>query len=378
MEGYDCDAVVIGAGAVGLAIARELALHGLEPVVLERHLRIGMETSSRNSEVIHAGIYYPAGSLKARLCRKGRDLLYAYCAANRIAAPKLGKLIVATVPEQEPTLDAIKVGAEANDVHSLRLLSPGEVAKIEPVVRCAVALHSPSTGILDSHAYMLSLLGDIEEAGGKLAYGSTVTGGFVTPVGRHEIRVRSDSGEVVLRSPVIVNSAGLFAARLARNIEGLAPEHVPTMRFAKGSYARLAGRSPFKRLVYPVPEPGGLGVHVTLDLGGQARFGPDVEWLETTDPSNLNFDPSLDIVARFADRIRSYWPDASAERLVPDYSGVRPKLSGPGEPAADFRIDGPERHGIPGLVNLFGIESPGLTSSLAIAREVMRRIVEKA
>lgn len=370
MERFSCQSVVVGAGAIGLAVARELAAAGREPIVLERNHAIGQGTSSRNSEVIHAGLYYPPGSLKARLCREGRDLLYAYCASRNIAAPRIGKLIVATSSEEESALDGIATNAEANDVLDLRHLSAPEVGRLEPQVRATAALFSPSTGILDSHGYMRALQGDVEAAGGTIAFGAIANGGAAAGSGALEVRVRSNGTEQVLVAQQVVNCAGLWSETFARAFAGLDSARVPRHCYAKGHYARLLGPSPFRHLVYPVPEGGGLGVHATLDLGGLVRFGPDVEWLDGTDPDAIDYAVPDDIGARFAPRIRAYWPAVDEGRLAPGYSGVRPKLSGPGEPPADFRIDGPSAHGVAGLVNLFGIESPGLTASLAIARAV--------
>jgi L-2-hydroxyglutarate oxidase LhgO len=371
MDRYSCDAVVIGAGVVGLAVARALALSGRETLILERNSHIGMETSSRNSEVIHAGMYYPTGSLKARHCVRGRELLYAYCAARGIASPRVGKLIVATAPEQDGKLASIKAQADKNGVGELRFLSRAEAERLEPAITFSAALFSPGTGILDSHQYMLALLGDATEKGASLVVGAVAQHIAVSADGRLALEVESAQERVRLETGIVVNAGGLWAGSIAQKIEGLAPAHVPRVTFAKGNYARLLSRSPFSHLVYPVPEPGGLGIHVTLDLGGQARFGPDVEWLDIADPERLDFAVAPAVCDRFAAAIGAYWSGARADLLAPDYSGVRPKLSGPGEPAADFVISGPAQHGIGGLVNLFGIESPGLTASLSLAEDVL-------
>lgn len=360
------DVVVIGAGVVGLAVARQLALSGREVMVLEQAGAIGTGTSSRNSEVIHAGIYYPTGSLKARLCVRGRQLLYEYCAERAIAHRRCGKLIVANTETQAAALGDTVARGLANGVSDLRVLRGEEARAMEPALRCIAAVHSPSTGILDSHALMLSLQGDLERAGGLVALHAEV-----------QRLVVAGSGLVVhvadgtrLAARAVVNAAGLQACSLAARTEGLDPEHVPQPRYAKGRYFTFSGRSPFQQLIYPAPEPdlhlAGLGVHLTVDLGGQAKFGPDVQW--TDDAQDLSVDPSA--AEGFYTAIRQYWPDLPDGSLQPGYAGMRPKISGPGEPAADFRIDAPSHHGVAGLVNLFGIESPGLTSSLAIAEQV--------
>jgi L-2-hydroxyglutarate oxidase LhgO len=362
MEEIDC--AVIGAGVVGLAVARALALAGREVLVLESEGAIGTGTSSRNSEVIHAGIYYPQGSLKAKLCVEGKELLYAYAAERGVPHRRCGKLIVATSPGQADQLDAIRVKAAANGVGDLAMLTAQQAGALEPQLHCVAALHSPSTGIVDSHALMLSLLGDLENAGGMLALKSPITR---AECGAGAVVLIAEDG-TALRCRSVVNAAGLGAPALARCFEGLPPSAVPVEHFAKGNYFTLSGRAPFGRLVYPVPEPGGLGVHLTIDLGGQAKFGPDVQWVSS--PGDLVVDPTRG--DGFYAEVRKYWPALPDGALIPGYAGMRPKISGPGEPAADFMIDGPDSHGIQGLVNLFGIESPGLTSSLAIGRHVAR------
>jgi L-2-hydroxyglutarate oxidase LhgO len=366
MESFEAEAVVIGAGAVGLAIARQLALSGLETLVLEKNDHIGMETSARNSEVIHAGLYYPQGSLKARLCVTGRRLLYDFCAAHGVPHKKLGKLIVGRIG-QEAQLAAIAKAAADNGVDDLKPLSPADIAALEPEVTADEGLFSPSTGIIDSHQYMLALLGDL-----TLVRGSSVKAAVCNSDG-WLLSVESDGETIALQARIVINAAGLWAQKVASRIEGLTD--IPPLTLAKGSYAGLSVKSPFRHLVYPVPEPGGLGVHVTLDMGGRARFGPNVEWLASNDPAAIDYTVAPDIAAQFAPVIASYWPGIKEEMLAPDYAGVRPKLSGAGEAAADFRIDGPAAHGLPGLVNLFGIESPGLTASLAIAEHVTGLLV---
>lgn len=360
MDEIDC--AVIGGGVVGLAVARALALAGREVLVLESEGAIGTGTSSRNSEVIHAGIYYPQGSLKARLCVEGKELLYAYAAERGVPHQRCGKLIVATSPEQAGQLEVIRMKAAANGVDDLELITAQQAGEMEPQLHCVAALHSPSTGIVDSHALMLSLLGDLENAGGMLALKSPI---LRAECGGEAIILMAEDG-TTLRCRSVVNAAGLGAPALARRFEGLPSSAVPKEYFAKGNYFTLSGRAPFGRLVYPVPEPGGLGVHLTIDLGGQAKFGPDVQWVSS--PDELVVDPARG--ESFYAEVRKYWPALPDGALIPGYAGMRPKISGPGEPAADFMIDGPASHGVPGLVNLFGIESPGLTSSLAIARHV--------
>jgi L-2-hydroxyglutarate oxidase LhgO len=355
----EVDAVVIGAGVVGLAVARALALAGRETIILERETTIGTGTSSRNSEVIHAGIYYPKDSLKARLCVAGRKALYAYCDAHGIPYRRCGKLIVATGDEQCGALERVFARARANGVEDVELLSRSQALELEPELSCTGALLSPSTGILDSHAFMLSLLGDAQANGAAIAFGSSVSGGRIEEHGL-VIEVASE-GEVTRLAPrLLVNCAGLHAQSLAASIDGLPRETIPSLRYAKGNYFQLLGRAPFTRLIYPVPETGGLGVHLTLDLGGQAKFGPDVEWTE-----NLDYTVDAARGARFYAAIRTYWPGLRDDALVPGYAGIRPKL--PATPGvADFMIQGKDAHGIDGLINLYGIESPGLTSSLAI------------
>jgi L-2-hydroxyglutarate oxidase LhgO len=363
------DAVVVGAGVVGLAVARALAMAGREVLVLDAAEGIGTETSSRNSEVIHAGIYYPAGSLIARTCVAGKKMLYAYCRERGLPHRNCGKLIVATNEEEAGKLEGIRQRAAANGVDDLRPMTAAEAQAMEPALRCTAALHSPSTGIIDSHAYMLALQGDAEAHGAVFAFHAPVEGGRVTEDG---IEIRVGGAEPMdLRCRLLVNSAGLHAPRLARAIEGMPPAHVPQAYFAKGNYFTLAGKAPFSRLIYPVPVPGGLGTHVTIDMGGQVKFGPDVEWIDRID---YEVDPRRG--DSFYAAIRRYWPDLPDGALSPGYSGIRPKTVPKGAPAQDFVVQGRGTHGVPGLVHLFGIESPGLTASLALAEHVMGVVAE--
>jgi L-2-hydroxyglutarate oxidase LhgO len=360
MEQVDC--VVVGAGVVGLAVARSLALAGREVLVLEGAEAIGTQTSSRNSEVIHAGIYYPQGSLKARLCVQGRQMLYDYCAERGIGHRRCGKLLVATSEAQVAALQGIIAKAAANGVHDLVLLTRDEARAMEPALECVAAIHSPSTGIIDSHGLMLALQGDLENAGGMVAFNSPMARARVVAAG---IELFAQDG-TELKARSVVNAAGLYAPLLARQFDGLAPQHVPPAYFCKGNYFTLAGRSPFSRLIYPVPEAAGLGVHLTIDLGNQAKFGPDVQWVES--PDDLLVDPARGDA--FYAEVRKYWPALADGALQPGYAGMRPKINAPHEAARDFVIQGPQDHGVPGLVNLFGIESPGLTSALAIGAHV--------
>jgi L-2-hydroxyglutarate oxidase LhgO len=360
MQAVDC--VVAGAGVVGLAIARALALAGREVVVIEKAGSIGTVTSSRNSEVIHAGLYNAPGSLKARFCVEGRQRLYAYCAEHGIAHARTGKLIVASEPGQIDGLRAIQANARRCGVGDLELLTRGEAESLEPALTCAAALLSPSTGIVDSHALMLSLRGDAEAAGASFAFLTVVAGATIEADGIR-IDTRDADGETfTLQASAFVNATGLDAQAVAGRIDGFPRDLIPRQWLARGNYFALPGRSPFSRLIYPVPVEGGLGVHLTLDLGGSARFGPDVEWIDRID---YTVDPGRSAV--FYEAIRRYWPELGDGALQPAYAGIRPKLSGPGQPAADFMIQGPADHGAGRIVNLFGIESPGLTASLAIA-----------
>jgi L-2-hydroxyglutarate oxidase LhgO len=358
MDRVEC--VVVGAGVVGLAIARRLAQAGLEIVMLEAAEGIGTVTSSRNSEVIHAGIYYPAGSLMARMCVSGKRALYAYCHDHGIPHRKCGKLIVATTPSETEKLQSIKAHAEANGVLDMEALSGEAAREIEPALNCDAALLSPSTGIIDSHAFMLALRGDAEAAGAACAFHAPLlraraaAGGIELDVG--------GAAPMTLQCRLLINSAGLGAPAVARSIDGMPIELIPPAYLAKGNYFSCSARAPFSHLIYPVPEPGGLGVHLTLDLAGQARFGPDVEWVDAIDYA---VDPAR--AERFYPAIRRYWPTLPDGVLMPSYSGIRPKIVPPAVARQDFMIQGPRDHGVAGLINLFGIESPGLTSSLAIA-----------
>ncbi|MFZ2029242.1 MAG: NAD(P)/FAD-dependent oxidoreductase [Vitreimonas sp.] len=361
---YDIDCLIIGAGAVGLACAVEMARRGREVLVVEAAAGIGAGISSRNSEVIHAGIYYPTGSLRHRLCVAGRRKLYAYVAARSVAHRKCGKLIVATSPEEETQIAALHQRALQNGVESMSLLTRNEALTLEPNVACVSALLSGETGIVDSHGYMLALRGELEDLGGMIAFnapvlrGRVVTDGFELDIG--------GAAPATARCQSLINAAGLGAHGIARSLEGLDARHVPPLVLAKGSYFGCAGRAAFTRLIYPAPVEGGLGVHLTLDLAGRMRFGPDVEWLTTNDPAAVDYRVDIARAQSFYAAIRRYWSALPDDALTPDYSGCRPKLSGPGQSAVDFRIDGPGTHGVPGLINLFGIESPGLTSSLAM------------
>nr|WP_294521103.1 NAD(P)/FAD-dependent oxidoreductase [uncultured Rhodopila sp.] len=362
MEDVDC--VVAGAGVVGLAVARALATAGREVIILEAADAIGTETSSRNSEVIHAGIYYPAGSLMARFCVAGRRMLYAYCAEKGVAHINCGKLIVATDAREDALLAGIKQRAEANGVEGMRVLSAAEAIGLEPNLSCTSALFSASTGIIDSHGFMLALQGDAENAGAVPVFLSPVLGARAN--GR---RIEIDVGgaePMTVRCRLLVNAAGLHAPGLAARIEGMPQDRVPAAYYAKGNYFTLSGRSPFSRLIYPVPVPGGLGVHLTVDLGGQARFGPDVEWIDAID-----YTVDAARADGFYAAVRKYWPALKDGALQPGYAGIRPKIVPKGAPGQDFVVQGPQTHGVSGLINLFGIESPGLTASLALAEHVL-------
>ena len=358
MDRVEC--VVIGAGVIGLAVARRLAQAGRDVIVLEAAEGIGTMTSSRNSEVIHAGIYYPAGSLMARMCVSGKHALYDYCRDHGIPHRNCGKLIVATTPHETARLQSIKAHAEANGVHDLQTLSGEEARALEPKLSCDAALLSPSTGIVDSHAFMLALRGDAEDAGASYAFhapllrGRAVSRGFELDVG--------GEAPITLACELLINAAGLAATSVARGIDGMPIELIPPAYLAKGNYFSCSARAPFSRLIYPVPEPGGLGVHLTLDMAGQARFGPDVEWVDEIDYA---VDPAR--AEKFYPAIRRYWPTLPDGALMPSYSGIRPKIVPPAVAVQDFLIQGAKDHGVGGLINMFGIESPGLTSSLAIA-----------
>lgn len=360
----DIECVVVGAGAVGLAIARELALDGLEVLVVEQADAIGTGTSSRNSEVIHAGIYYPAGSLKAQLCVQGKHLLYEYCLTRGVAHSRLGKLIVATSEQEKAALSSIIDKAKVNGVSDLQWLDKQEAETLEPALRCTAALLSPSTGIVDSHGLMLAYQGDAERAGAQCVFHSPLMKARAIDSGGFEVFFGGEE-PMTLSCKMLVNTAGLTAPLLARKFEGLDAAHIPKAYLCKGSYFSLQGKAPFKHLIYPVPQQAGLGVHLTLDLGGQAKFGPDTQWVESED-----YDLDASRGDGFYEAVRRYWPCLKDGALQPSYAGIRPKISGPGEPSADFMISDASHHGKPGLVNLFGIESPGLTASLAIAQRV--------
>ena len=360
-EQLDC--IVIGAGVIGLAIARRLAMAGMQVIVLESEEQTGMHTSSRNSEVIHAGIYYPEDSLKARLCVTGKEMLYQYCEEKHVPYSRLGKLIVGVSADDEEKLQQIEMKANANGITDLKWLTKKEMASREPNVRASSALLSPSTGIIDSHSLILSLHADLENLGGIVACQNKVLSvafeedGFVI--------CTDDDSQSRVRCKNLINAAVLWAPHIALRFSGLDEQHVPTQHLAKGHYYSYQGLSPFTQLVYPLPSDGGLGIHVTRDMAGAARFGPDVSWIDSID---YQFDASGKV--EFIAAIRDYFPDLNPDKLVPGYTGIRPKLSGPGEEPADFLIQGPRTHGIPGLVNLFGLESPGLTASLAIGEYV--------
>ncbi|WP_119301199.1 NAD(P)/FAD-dependent oxidoreductase [Dongia deserti] len=368
MERAQIDCVIVGAGVIGLACARRLAQAGREVLILEAEGEIGSGVSARNSEVIHAGLYYPTGSLKARLCVTGREMLYAYCAGHSVTARKVGKLVVATTSEQIPALHKLMEQAQANGVDDLALLSADDARRLEPELNCVAAFHSPSTGIIDTHGLMLSLLGQAETRGAALALHAPVERSWMEDDGRVTLAV-GGAEPMQVTARLLVNAAGLGAQKIARNLRGYPADRIPPLYYAKGNYFSLSGRSPFSRLIYPMPEAAGLGVHLTLDLAGQARFGPDVEWIDQ---------PQYDVAAKRGDAfyaaIRTYWPGLRDGTLQPAYAGIRPKIQPPGTPALDFRIDGPEVHGLSGQVHLYGIESPGLTSSLAIADEVAARL----
>jgi L-2-hydroxyglutarate oxidase LhgO len=379
------DVVVVGAGVVGLAVARALALCGREVMLIEKEAAIGQGISSRNSEVVHAGLYYPTGSLKAKLCVRGKEMLYAYCAERGLPIHNCGKLIVATDASQLDKLAQIEAQAAANGVPVQRL-SREEARKLEPSLECIAALHSPTTGIVSSHDVMISLQGDLENAGGMVALATELIHvqfqaqkKHLAPVfiGKFAIKNGANEEHIEMRFSQLINAAGLYAPQMAQRIEGLAVQHIPKAYFAKGHYYSLSGKAPFKRLIYPIPEAGGLGVHMTVDLGGQAKFGPDVQWLDDiTDPAQINYSVDSRRTDAFYAQVRKYWPGLQDGQLSPSYSGVRPKISAPHEEAADFLIQGPTQHGVAGLVNLFGIESPGLTSCMAIGEKVVALLAE--
>jgi len=363
----DADVVVVGAGVVGLATARALGLAGRSVIVLEQERAVGTAVSSRNSGVIHAGLYYAPGSLKARLCVRGKHLLYEFCERRGVRHERCGKLIVATEEFETALLEDYAARARTNGAGEVRRLSSAEVSRLEPEVRCVAALHSLSTGIVDAHELMQAFAADIESRGGYVLLGSRLDRAEVMGGGFRLAIADGQGSSCTCRQ--LINAAGLEAPAVAARIDGLKPSMVPQARFARGRYYALRGTAPFCRLVYPVADAHSLGVHATLDLAGRVRFGPDVEWIESVD---YRFDTRH--TKEFAAAIRRYYPGLDASRLEPDYTGIRPKIYAPEEPAADFRIDGPAVHGVPGLVNLFGIESPGLTASLAIAETVASQL----
>jgi L-2-hydroxyglutarate oxidase LhgO len=371
----EVDAVVIGAGVVGLAVARALAMAGREVVILEAESAFGTATSARNSEVLHAGLYYAPGSLKAQWCVRGRALLLDYCAQRGVAFKLCGKLIVATQAEQVASLEALVVRAAACGVDGLVPLTSAQAQAVEPALQCVAAVHSPGTGIVDSHGLMLALLGEAQDHGAVLALCSPVERLVSSPQG---VEVRIGGVEPLrVRARTVVNAAGLHAPAVAARTEGLAPAHVPVhSHWARGHYFTCTGAPAFRRLIYPVPEKDGLGIHVTLDLAGQMRFGPDVQWLAAVPRGQEDYSVPPERAAAFAASIRRYWPGLPQGSLQPAYAGLRPKLHAPDEPACDFLLSGPAHHGVPGLVNLMGIESPGLTSCLALAEAVVQQLVE--
>jgi L-2-hydroxyglutarate oxidase LhgO len=368
MDSFDFDACVVGAGAVGLACGHALARRGISVLVLEKERAIGQGVSSRNSEVVHGGLYYPTGSLKARLCVTGRRALYAFLDAHKVAYRKCGKLVVATSADEAPRLQAIARQARENDVEGIAEIDGGKAMAWEPGLTCVAAVVSPESGVFDSHGYMLALVGEIEAAGGAVVTATPFEG--AEPIADSGFTVRAGGGApTMLKVRLLVTAPGLSAQGVAARIEGFPSDRIPTRHLGKGVYFRLAGRAPFERLIYPPPIPGALGTHYRKDLGGQAVFGPDLAYVETED---YTVDPAR--AAGFYAYIRKFWPGLPDGALAPDYAGIRPKLHGPNEPQPDFQIDGPEVHGVPGLVALFGIESPGLTSSLALGEEVAARL----
>lgn len=372
MEHVDC--IVIGAGVIGLAVARALSLKGKEVIVLDKEVSFGMETSSRNSEVIHAGIYYSENSLKAKLCVIGRHMLYDYCQERGISHKKCGKLIVACSEDEVGKLQSIKDKAEKNGVHDLVLLSQEEVLEKEPELNAVAGLFSPSTGIIDSHNFMLSMVGDIENKGGIFVSRSEVMGGKILDDGFIlNVKNSDTSEEYSIQANLIINSSGLYAAELLKKMNGFPTQHIPNIYYAKGNYFSLSSQTKFNHLIYPVPEVGGLGIHLTLDMNNQAKFGPNVEWLDSVDIHNLNYDVDENLRDIFYQNIKKYWPAIKKDALSPSYSGIRPKIMPKGH-EGDFFIQTEKDHGIKNMINLFGMESPGLTSSLAIAEEINKYI----
>lgn len=368
MDRVDC--VVIGAGVIGLAVAREMALQGRETILLERESAFGTISSARNSEVIHAGIYYPKDSLKAKLCVEGNRMLYEYCRTHHVATQPYGKLIVASDDSQLDDLQAILYKAQQNNVPEIKMITGEQAKSMEPELQCSAAVLSASTGIVDSHGFMLSLLGGFEDAGGMIAYQSPLIS--AKPIGSKaqdgfELEIGGADG-MKIHTQLLINCAGMSAPAIAQKITGLSQEQIPKAYFAKGNYFSLSGKSPFKHLIYPIPEPGGLGVHLTLDMGGQAKFGPDVEWLEIDEENQIDYTVNPKRGDGFYAAVRKYWPGLKDNALQPDYSGVRAKIVPPNTLAGDFCFNTPKDHGLEGLFNLYGFESPGLTSSLAIAK----------
>jgi L-2-hydroxyglutarate oxidase LhgO len=367
---FDFDAVVVGAGAVGLACGYHLALAGKQVVVLEKERLIGQGVSSRNSEVIHGGLYYPTGSLKAELCVRGRRLLYPFLEAHGVGYDRCGKIVVATSEAEVPRVEAVARQAEINGVEGLKLLTAAEVKALEPEAHALMGLWSPETGIFDSHGYMLALQGEIEARGGAVANATPFQGAEPLPGGGFKVRTGGEEpAELAVRQLVI--AAGLGAQAAAARVAGYPEGEIPKLHYGKGVYFALHGKAPFQRLVYPPPGPSALGVHYKRDLAGRAHFGPDLQFVEAED---YDVDPAR--APAFYDYVRHFWPGLPDGALSPDYAGIRPKLHGPGEPQPDFRIDGAERHGLPGLVALFGIESPGLTASLGIGEKTARMLAE--
>ena len=374
MDRVDC--VVIGAGVVGLAVAREMALQGRETILLERESSFGTIASARNSEVIHAGIYYPKDSLKAKLCVEGNRMLYEYCRSHQVATQPYGKLIVATDLNQMDDLQALLYKAQNNNVPDIKMIFGDEAKQLEPELNCVAAILSSSTGIVDSHGYMLSLLGSFEDAGGMVAYQSPLIS--AKPLGENakdgfELAIGGADGAKI-QTKFLINCAGMSAPAVAQKIESLAKNQIPKAYFAKGNYFSLSVKSPFNHLIYPIPEPGGLGVHLTLDMGGQAKFGPDVEWLDINEEEQIDYTVNPARGDGFYEAVRRYWPGLKDQSLQPDYSGVRAKIVPPNTPAGDFYFNTPKDHGLEGLFNLYGFESPGLTSSLAIAKYLEGKI----
>ena len=374
MDRVDC--VVIGAGVIGLAVAREMALQGRETILLERESAFGTISSARNSEVIHAGIYYPKHSLKAKLCVEGNRMLYEYCRTHHVATQPYGKLIVASDNSQLDDLQAILYKAQQNNVPEIKMITGEQAKSMEPELQCSAAVLSASTGIVDSHGFMLSLLGGFEDAGGMIAYQSPLIS--AKPIGSKaqdgfELEIGGADG-MKIQTKLLINCAGMSAPAVARKIQSLSEEQIPKAYFAKGNYFSLSGKSPFSHLIYPIPEPGGLGVHLTLDMGGQAKFGPDVEWLEIDEENQIDYTVNPKRGDDFYAAVRKYWPGLKDNALQPDYSGVRAKIVPPNTPAGDFCFNTPKDHGLEGLFNLYGFESPGLTSSLAIAKHLEGQI----